>query len=163
MMLACREGAAGGVLFQVLFGFNFSVAVWVGFIACFGSDADRRSDARLFARGGRAARWAGGHFFPGALKRIIMEGAVHRLRPKLLTEGTIIIGLARMLWATGQGLRSCDRWRAGARRHPGGRRSDRPVDPRVVLPCPRGWRSCTRGELRDRGARWRRHCGRRTT
>ena len=32
-----------------------------------------------------------------------MEGAVHRLRPKLLTEGTTIIGLAPMLWATGTG------------------------------------------------------------
>jgi copper/silver efflux system protein len=38
-----------------------------------------------------------------SLKHIIMEGAVHRLRPKLLTEGTIIIGLAPMLWATGTG------------------------------------------------------------
>ena len=32
-----------------------------------------------------------------------MDGAVHRLRPKLLTEGVIIIGLAPMLWATGVG------------------------------------------------------------
>ena len=38
-----------------------------------------------------------------SLKQIILEGAVHRLRPKLLTEGTIIIGLAPMLWATGTG------------------------------------------------------------
>jgi Cu(I)/Ag(I) efflux system membrane protein CusA/SilA len=32
-----------------------------------------------------------------------MEGAVHRLRPKLLTEGTTILGLAPMLWASGVG------------------------------------------------------------
>jgi Cu(I)/Ag(I) efflux system membrane protein CusA/SilA len=37
------------------------------------------------------------------LKQAIMDGAVHRLRPKLLTEGTTIIGLAPMLWATGTG------------------------------------------------------------
>src|SRR4029077_5978118 len=36
MMLAVPGAVAGGVLFQTLFGFNFSVAVWVGFIACFG-------------------------------------------------------------------------------------------------------------------------------
>ena len=36
MMLAVPGAVAGGVLFQYLFGFNFSVAVWVGFIACFG-------------------------------------------------------------------------------------------------------------------------------
>jgi Cu(I)/Ag(I) efflux system membrane protein CusA/SilA len=33
----------------------------------------------------------------------VLDGAVHRLRPKLLTEGTTIIGLAPMLWATGPG------------------------------------------------------------
>ena len=32
-----------------------------------------------------------------------MDGAVHRLRPKLLTEGTTILGLAPILWATGVG------------------------------------------------------------
>ena len=30
-----------------------------------------------------------------------MDGAVHRLRPKLLTEGTVVLGLAPMLWASG--------------------------------------------------------------
>ena len=30
-----------------------------------------------------------------------MNGAVHRLRPKLLTEGTVVIGLAPMLWSSG--------------------------------------------------------------
>ena len=33
----------------------------------------------------------------------MLDGAVHRLRPKLLTEGTTILGLAPMLWATGVG------------------------------------------------------------
>ncbi|OGM04961.1 MAG: hypothetical protein A2008_01355 [Candidatus Wallbacteria bacterium GWC2_49_35] len=37
------------------------------------------------------------------LKKAVIEGAVHRLRPKLLTEGTAIIGLAPMLWAKGTG------------------------------------------------------------
>ena len=37
------------------------------------------------------------------LKQAILEGAVHRLRPKLLTEGTTIISIAPMLWATGVG------------------------------------------------------------
>src|SRR5215813_4602286 len=37
------------------------------------------------------------------LKQAVMNGAVHRLRPKLLTEATIVIGLAPMLWATGTG------------------------------------------------------------
>ena len=37
------------------------------------------------------------------LRRIVIEGAVHRLRPKLLTEGVAIVGLVPMLWATGTG------------------------------------------------------------
>ena len=37
------------------------------------------------------------------LREAVIEGAVHRLRPKLLTEGVAIIALAPMLWATGVG------------------------------------------------------------
>ncbi len=35
------------------------------------------------------------------LRQAVLDGAVHRLRPKLLTEGTVILGLAPMLWSTG--------------------------------------------------------------
>src|SRR5262249_25615820 len=37
------------------------------------------------------------------LRQAVIEGAVHRLRPKLLTEGVAIIAIAPMLWATGAG------------------------------------------------------------
>src|SRR5262249_374762 len=37
------------------------------------------------------------------LRQAVLDGAVHRLRPKLLTEGTTVLGLAPMLWATGVG------------------------------------------------------------
>src|SRR5262249_48654302 len=37
------------------------------------------------------------------LRQAVIEGAVHRLRPKLLTEGVAIIALAPMLWASGVG------------------------------------------------------------
>jgi Cu(I)/Ag(I) efflux system membrane protein CusA/SilA len=36
-------------------------------------------------------------------RQAILEGAIHRLRPKLLTEGAAIISIAPMLWATGVG------------------------------------------------------------
>jgi Cu(I)/Ag(I) efflux system membrane protein CusA/SilA len=104
MMLAVPGALAGGVLFQVLFGFNFSVAVWVGFIACFGMATQTGVVMLVYLR--EAVERHGGLANIGSLaelKRIILEGAVHRLRPKLLTEGTIIIGLAPMLWATGTG------------------------------------------------------------
>jgi Cu(I)/Ag(I) efflux system membrane protein CusA/SilA len=37
------------------------------------------------------------------LRQAVMNGAVHRLRPKILTEGTVVLGLAPMLWASGVG------------------------------------------------------------
>lgn len=104
MMLAVPGAVAGGVLFQYLFGFNFSVAVWVGFIACFGLATETGVVMLVYLR--EAVERRGGleniKSLP-ELKQAIMEGAVHRLRPKLLTEGTTIIGLAPMLWATGTG------------------------------------------------------------
>jgi Cu(I)/Ag(I) efflux system membrane protein CusA/SilA len=37
------------------------------------------------------------------LRSAVMAGAIHRLRPKLLTEATTILSLAPMLWSTGMG------------------------------------------------------------
>lgn len=37
------------------------------------------------------------------LRTVVLDGAVRRLRPKLLTEVTTLLGLARMLWASGAG------------------------------------------------------------
>jgi Cu(I)/Ag(I) efflux system membrane protein CusA/SilA len=104
MMLAVPGAVAGGVLFQYLFGFNFSVAVWVGFIACFGLATETGVVMLVYLREAVANR--GGLENIGSLSELrqaVLEGAVHRLRPKLLTEGTTIIGLAPMLWATGTG------------------------------------------------------------
>jgi Cu(I)/Ag(I) efflux system membrane protein CusA/SilA len=48
------------------------------------------------ARGGGLARMS-----LDDLRQAVLDGAVHRLRPKLLTEGTVVLGLAPMLWSTG--------------------------------------------------------------
>ena len=104
MMLAIPGAVAGGILFQAIFGFNFSVAVWVGYIACFGMATETGIIMLVYLR--EAVERRGGLEKIGSLdelKETIIEGAVHRLRPKLLTEGTDIIGLAPMLWASGTG------------------------------------------------------------
>jgi Cu(I)/Ag(I) efflux system membrane protein CusA/SilA len=104
MMLAVPGAVAGGILFQAIFGFNFSVAVWVGYIACFGMATETGIIMLVYLR--EAVERHGGLAKIASieqLKEIVVEGAVHRLRPKLLTEGTTIIGLAPMLWATGTG------------------------------------------------------------
>jgi Cu(I)/Ag(I) efflux system membrane protein CusA/SilA len=103
MLLAVPGTVAGGLLFQWLFGFKFSVAVAVGYIACFGMAASTGMIMLVYLR--EAVDKAGGlrSMSLDQLRRAVMDGAVHRLRPKLLTEGTMILGLAPMLWATGIG------------------------------------------------------------
>ncbi|MBI1900498.1 MAG: efflux RND transporter permease subunit [Planctomycetia bacterium] len=103
MMLAVPGAVAGGVLFQSLFGYNFSVAVWVGFIACFGLATETGIVMLVYLREAVEKRGGLENMTLADLRQAVMEGAVHRLRPKLLTEGTTIIGLAPMLWATGTG------------------------------------------------------------
>lgn len=104
MMMAVPGALAGGVIFQTLFGYNFSVAVWVGYIACFGMATETGIIMLVYLRDAIAER-GGLEMIPSleALEEAIMAGAVHRLRPKLLTEGTAIVGLAPMLWAHGVG------------------------------------------------------------
>ena len=93
----------GGFLFQRLFGFAFSVTVWVGYIACLGMATATGIIMLVYLR--EAVDRAGGleSMSPEGLRRAVIEGAAQRLRPKLLTEGTTIIGLAPMLWASGPG------------------------------------------------------------
>jgi Cu(I)/Ag(I) efflux system membrane protein CusA/SilA len=114
MMLAVPEALAGGAFFQFLFPkilhgwsappMEFSVAVWVGYIACFGMATETGIIMLVYLREAIAKR--------GGLEKIesldelrqaVIEGAVHRLRPKLLTEGVAIIAIAPMLWASGVG------------------------------------------------------------
>jgi Cu(I)/Ag(I) efflux system membrane protein CusA/SilA len=103
VLLAIPGAMAGGVLFQWLLGFNFSITVWVGYIACFGMAAATGIIMLVYLR--EAVSKAGGldAIDLPQLRQAVLDGAVHRLRPKLLTEGTTIIGLAPMLWATGPG------------------------------------------------------------
>jgi Cu(I)/Ag(I) efflux system membrane protein CusA/SilA len=103
MLLAVPGAMAGGLIFQWLFGFRFSVAVGVGYIACFGMAAATGMIMLVYLR--EAVEKAGGlsRLTPESLRQAVMNGAVHRLRPKLLTEATTILGLAPMLWATGVG------------------------------------------------------------
>jgi Cu(I)/Ag(I) efflux system membrane protein CusA/SilA len=104
MMTSVLGALAGGAIFQWLFGFNFSVAVQVGYIACFGMAVETGVVMLVYLHEAIAER--GGLEQIGSiaeLRQAILEGAIHRLRPKLLTEGAAIISIAPMLWATGVG------------------------------------------------------------
>ena len=104
MMMCVPEALVGGVFFLWLFDYHFSVAVQVGFIACFGMATETGIIMLVYLR--EAMEKRGGLEKIGSLAELrdaVIEGAVHRLRPKLLTEGVAIIALAPMLWATGVG------------------------------------------------------------
>ena len=104
MMTSVLGALAGGAIFQWLFGFKFSVAVQVGYIACFGMAVETGVVMLVYLR--EAIDERGGLDGIGsvaALREAILEGAIHRLRPKLLTEGAAILSIAPMLWATGVG------------------------------------------------------------
>jgi Cu(I)/Ag(I) efflux system membrane protein CusA/SilA len=114
MMLAVPEALAGGIFFLFFFPkitggwaakpVDFSVAVWVGFIACFGMATETGIIMLVYLRESIEKR--------GGLEKIqsleelrqaVIDGAVHRLRPKLLTEGVAIIAIFPMVFATGVG------------------------------------------------------------
>jgi copper/silver efflux system protein len=114
MMLAVPEALAGGAFFMYLFPkitqgwsappMDFSVAVWVGFIACFGMATETGIIMLVYLR--EAIEKRGGLENMKSLEELrqaVIEGAVHRLRPKLLTEGVAIIAIFPMVFATGVG------------------------------------------------------------
>jgi Cu(I)/Ag(I) efflux system membrane protein CusA/SilA len=94
---------AGGLLLQWLLGYKSSVTVAVGYIACFGMAASTGIIMLVYLRD--AVEQAGGlaRMSLAELREAVVRGAAHRLRPKLLTEATTILGLAPLLWATGAG------------------------------------------------------------
>ena len=101
MMLAVPGAIAGGLFFQWLLGLKLSVTVWVGYIACFGMATSTGIIMLVYLR--EAIAKAGGleRMSLRELRAAVLAGAVQRLRPKLLTEGTVVLGLAPMLWASG--------------------------------------------------------------
>lgn len=104
MLLAVPGALTGGVIFQTIFGFNFSVAVWVGYIAAFGMATETGIVMMVYLRDALRRRGGlAGIRDEAEIRDAVIEGAVHRLRPKLLTEGVAIVGLMPMLWAHGTG------------------------------------------------------------
>jgi Cu(I)/Ag(I) efflux system membrane protein CusA/SilA len=103
IMLAVPGALAGGVFAQWLFGYKFSVTVWVGYIACFGMATATGIIMLVYLREAVARAGGLGALTREGLRQAVMDGAVQRLRPKLLTEGTMVLGLAPLLWAGGAG------------------------------------------------------------
>ena len=103
MFISVPGALAGGVLCQWILGFPFSAAVGVGYIACFGMAAATSMIMLVYLRASVASAGGLERLTLPELRTAVIDGAVHRLRPKLLTEATIIFGLAPILWSTGVG------------------------------------------------------------
>ena len=106
VMLTVPFALVGGVWLMVIFEYNLSVAVAVGFIALAGLAAET-GVVMLVYLDGTYERWKSeGRLNSLAdLKSVIIEGAVDRVRPKLMTVATTTIGLLPIMFGTETGTR----------------------------------------------------------
>jgi Cu(I)/Ag(I) efflux system membrane protein CusA/SilA len=94
----------GGLILQKLLGYNFSVAVWVGYIALFGIAVETGVVMVVYLHEALDHRLtAGVPLRHEDIEAAVIEGAVHRLRPKLMTVCVVLASLIPILWETGVG------------------------------------------------------------
>jgi len=91
------------VILQYLLGYNFSVAVWVGYIALYGIAVETGVVMIIYLHEALDRRLQRGQVSPRDILEATVEGSVLRLRPKIMTVGTTLIGLSPIMWSTGVG------------------------------------------------------------
>ncbi|KXU34058.1 heat-shock protein Hsp70 [Cephaloticoccus primus] len=109
VLLAVPFALTGGVLLQALLGYPFSVAVWVGYIALFGTAIQTGVIMVVYLEEALAKRRAevaarGATFTRSDLLAAIKEGARLRLRPKVMTVATTIASLTPLFWLDRSGV-----------------------------------------------------------
>ena len=104
VLLAVPFALSGGIFLVKILGLNFSVAVWVGFIALFGTAVQTAVVMVIYLEEAVARRKAAdGHLTRASLHEAVIEGALLRLRPKVMTVATVVAGLLPLLWSTRTG------------------------------------------------------------
>jgi copper/silver efflux system protein len=104
VMLSLPFSLVGGVWLMWLLDYNMSVAVAIGFIALAGVAAETGVIMLIYLDHAYAARQARGELRDSAdLDAAIEEGAVERVRPKIMTVSAIMAGLIPILWSQGAG------------------------------------------------------------
>ena len=104
VMLSVPYAMTGGVFLQWWLGYDFSVAVWVGYIALYGVAVQTGVVMVVYLHEALNHRLAEARDFgPRDLLEATVAGAVLRLRPKLMTVSVVIAGLAPIMWSTGVG------------------------------------------------------------
>ncbi len=105
VFLAVPFSLVGAIWLIYLLGYNMSIAVWVGIIALAGLDAETGVVMLLYLdqayRGFQAQAACSGN--RNDLADAVYEGAVKRVRPKIMTISVIVAGLLPILWSHGTG------------------------------------------------------------
>jgi Cu(I)/Ag(I) efflux system membrane protein CusA/SilA len=104
LILPTFYAMTGGLFLQWLLGYNFSVAVWVGYIALFGIAVETGVVMVVYLHAALDHRLAsGGQITNKEIEDAAIEGAVQRLRPKLMTVFAVLASLVPILWESGIG------------------------------------------------------------
>jgi Cu(I)/Ag(I) efflux system membrane protein CusA/SilA len=104
VMLSVVYAMTGGVILQWLLGYNFSVAVWIGYIALYGVAVQTGVVMVVYLHEALDKRLAaGGDITPRDVLQATIDGSVLRLRPKLMTVTVVMASLVPILWSTGVG------------------------------------------------------------
>ncbi len=104
VLLAVPFSLVGAIWLLWLLDYNMSIAVWVGLIALAGLDAETGVVMLLYLKLAYVRRQNEGRLRSFEdLRETIVEGAARRIRPKLMTVLTTMIGLLPVMWSTGSG------------------------------------------------------------
>ena len=105
VLLAVPFALSGGVFLQKLLGYNFNGAVWVGYIALFGTAVQTGVVMVVYLEETLKKRMAerGTLFNSADLIQAVKDGARLRLRPKVMTVATIVASLLPIMWSHRQG------------------------------------------------------------
>jgi Cu(I)/Ag(I) efflux system membrane protein CusA/SilA len=113
VLLSLPFALVGGVWFMYLLDYNVSVASGVGFIALAGLAVETGVVMLLFLNLAYEDEVKkGGTMTPQRLYEAIVQGAVMRVRPKIMTVATTILGLMPLMWMMGAGARPMKRMAA---------------------------------------------------
>ena len=104
VLLSVPFAVIGAIWFLYLLGYNLSVAVWVGIIALAGVAAETGVVMLVYLDEAYERRLREGRMATAEdLREAIIEGAVQRVRPKMMTVAAIMGGLLPIMWTTGTG------------------------------------------------------------
>ncbi|ABB31781.1 heavy metal efflux pump, CzcA family [Geobacter metallireducens RCH3] len=103
VMLSVPFALVGGVYLVKALGYNMSVAVWVGFIALYGIAVETGVVMVIYLHEALDKKLINGPCTEQDIYDATFEGAVLRLRPKLMTVAVALIGLIPIMWSSGTG------------------------------------------------------------